>query len=172
MLRVFKCPLCKIQGRCVCVCACGCVCMWVYVHTCTEKYHSSSFPFSPLATITITITNHHITNHHHYQSQNLTTHSLFTLSPAHLNTVSSLVLDPTLALTPLFPRHLSPNSPHTHTHTHTRAHTHTRTHTHKKKKQKQSVSLPLNGHAIRRSRNARALSGPLSQCNATSWSPG
>ena len=35
---------------------------------------------------------------------------------------------------------------------------------------KQSVSLPLSGHAIWHSQNARALSGPLSQCNATSWS--
>ena len=37
-------------------------------------------------------------------------------------------------------------------------------------KQKQSVPLPLSGHAIRHGRNARALSGPMSQCNATSWS--
>ena len=46
---------------------------------------------------------------------------------------------------------------------------HTHTHTHKKKKAKQSVSLPLSGHAIRHGRNTRALSGPMSQCNATSW---
>ena len=60
---------------------------------------------------------------------------------------------------------------HTHTRTHTHAHTHTHTHTHTKKKDKrQSVSLPLSGHAIWHSQNARALSGPLSQCNATSWS--
>ena len=60
---------------------------------------------------------------------------------------------------------------HTHTHAHTHAHTHTHTHTQKQsKKQKQSVSLPLSGHAIWHSQNARALSGPLSQCNATSWS--
>ena len=67
---------------------------------------------------------------------------------------------------------------HAHTHTwhihmctHTRTHTHTHTHTHKKQsKAKQSVSLPLSGHAIWHSQNARALSGPMSQCNATSWS--
>ena len=72
---------------------------------------------------------------------------------------------------------ITENVTHTHTHARTHAHTHThaRTHTHihtQKQKAKQSVSLPLNGHTIRRSRNARALSGPLSQCNATSWSPG
>ena len=44
------------------------------------------------------------------------------------------------------------------------------TNRHKKKKAKQSVPLPLSGHAIRQGRNARALSGPMSQCNATSWS--
>ena len=49
---------------------------------------------------------------------------------------------------------------------HTYVHT---THTHTKAK-KQSVSLPLSGHAIWHSQNVRALSGPLNQCNATSWS--
>ena len=45
---------------------------------------------------------------------------------------------------------------------------HAGAHTHKAKAKKQSVPLPLSGHlphAIRHSRNARALSGPLSQCN-------
>ena len=62
-----------------------------------------------------------------------------------------------------------------HTHTHTRARTskrtrtHTRTHTHTHKA-KQSVLLPFSGHVIWYSQNSRALSGPLSQCNATSWS--
>ena len=37
-------------------------------------------------------------------------------------------------------------------------------------KPKQSISLPLSGHAIWHSRNARELSEHLSQCNATSWS--
>ena len=63
---------------------------------------------------------------------------------------------------------------HTHTHTHTLTltltHTYTYTHTHTHIKKKQSVPLPLSGHAIRQGRNARALSGPMSQCNATSWS--
>ena len=75
---------------------------------------------------------------------------------------------------------------HTHTHTHKHTHTYTRihahmhahaqadaqahAHTHTHTKQKQSVSLPLSGHAIWHSQNARALSGPMSQCNATSWS--
>ena len=65
----------------------------------------------------------------------------------------------------------------THTHTHTCTHTHThKSHTHtqithtQKKAKKQSVPLPLSGHAIRQGRNACALSGPMSQCNATSWS--
>ena len=46
------------------------------------------------------------------------------------------------------------------------------THTHTRTQKKQSVSLLLSGHAnaIRHSRNACALSGPLSQCNTTSWS--
>ena len=35
---------------------------------------------------------------------------------------------------------------------------------------KQNVSLPLSGHAIWHSQNACALSGPLRQCTATSWS--
>ena len=51
--------------------------------------------------------------------------------------------------------------------THCRIHAHTHTH---KAKAKQSVLLPLSGHAIWHSQNARALSGPMSQCNATSWS--
>ena len=46
---------------------------------------------------------------------------------------------------------------------HTQVHTYIHT-------QKQSVSLPLSGRAIWHSQNARALSGLLSQCNATSWS--
>ena len=54
----------------------------------------------------------------------------------------------------------------TYAHTHIHIHTHTQTH----KKAKQSVPLPLSGHAIRHGRNAGALSGPMSQCNATSWS--
>ena len=45
------------------------------------------------------------------------------------------------------------------------------THTHtKSKSKKQSVLLPLIGHAIWHSQNARALSGPMSQCNTISWS--
>ena len=58
------------------------------------------------------------------------------------------------------------HQPHFTTHTIT----HTHAHTHAQKKAKQSVPLPLSGHAIRHGRNARALSGPMSQCNATSWS--
>ena len=61
---------------------------------------------------------------------------------------------------------IHPHTP-THPHTYTPTHTHTYIHTYKKK---QSVPLPLSGHAIRHGRNARALSGPMSQCNATSWS--
>ena len=56
------------------------------------------------------------------------------------------------------------------THPSTNTHTRTCTHSKKSKSKKQSVSLPLSGHAIWHSQNARALSGPLSQCNATSWS--
>ena len=61
---------------------------------------------------------------------------------------------------------------HTHRHAHTHMHirTHARMHARTHTKQKQSVSLPLSGHATWYSRNARALSGPLSQCNTTSWS--
>ena len=54
----------------------------------------------------------------------------------------------------------------THTNLHTHAHTHTHTHTSKVK----CVAVPLSGHAFWHSQNARALSGPLSKCNATSWS--
>ena len=90
---------------------------------------------------------------------------------------------PTPTPTPTTHTHTHTHTHHTHhtpthTPTHTRTPTHTPTptththtpHTQSKKSKKQSVSLPLSGHAIWHSQNARALSGPLSQCNATSWS--
>ena len=68
-------------------------------------------------------------------------------------------------------------TPHTHTHTHTHTHhtpythTHTHTHTHTQKQSKvYRCRLAVTQSGLALCRNACALSGPLSQCNATSWS--